>query len=69
MGASASAKRHWKGIEKGEALILQRLLARRFGKLPNDILQTIAAAPTNQIELWCDRVLDAKSLEEVFTGD
>jgi flagellar biosynthesis/type III secretory pathway protein FliH len=55
-----------KGIEKGEALILQRQLARRFGVLPNQILETIAAASAGQIENWCDRVLDAQSLDEVF---
>ena len=58
-----------KGIEKGEALILQRQLARRFGVLPNQILETIAAASAGQIENWCDRVLDAQSLGEVFTDD
>jgi flagellar biosynthesis/type III secretory pathway protein FliH len=58
-----------KGIEKGEALILQRQLARRFGVLPSEILETIAAASAGQIEIWCDRVLDAQSLGEVFTDD
>jgi predicted transposase/invertase (TIGR01784 family) len=58
-----------KGIEKGEALILQRQLARRFGVLPNQILETIAAASAGQIENWCDRVLDAQSLNEVFAND
>ena len=58
-----------KGMEKGEALILQRQLARRFGVLPSEILETIAAASASQIEIWCDRVLDAQSLGEVFTDD
>jgi hypothetical protein len=58
-----------KGIEKGEALILQRQLARRFGVLPNQTLETIAAASAGQIENWCDRVLDAQSLNEVFAND
>ena len=55
-----------KGIEKGEALLLQRQLARRFGDLPTDILSRIAAASSEQLELWGDRVLDAKTLAEVF---
>jgi hypothetical protein len=58
-----------KGIEKGEALILQRQLARRFGVLPTEILETIAVASTSQIEIWCDRVLDAQSLDEVFADN
>lgn len=55
-----------KGIAKGEALLLQRLLTRRFGALPNDIVGKIAAATSAELELWGDRVLDAASLEEVF---
>ena len=57
-----------KGIEKGEALLLQRLLARRFGQLPPDLIQRISQATAAEIELWGDRVLDAGSLDEVFSG-
>ena len=52
--------------QRGEALLLQRLLTRRFGALPNDIVGQIAAATSAELELWGDRVLDAGSLEEVF---
>ena len=55
-----------KGIGKGEALLLQRQLVKRFGKLPNKFLNQIANANTDQIETWGDRVLDALSIEEVF---
>jgi predicted transposase/invertase (TIGR01784 family) len=55
-----------KGIEKGEALLLQRLLVRRFGTLPSDRVAQIGSATQAQIEGWSDRVLDAASLEEVF---
>jgi hypothetical protein len=58
-----------KGIEKGEALLLQRLLARRFGPLPSDLVAMISTASANQIETWGDRVLDATSLEAVFRAD
>ena len=54
------------GIEKGEALLLQRQLTRRFGTLPSGIVGKIAAATSAQLEQWGDRVLDAASLEEVF---
>ena len=61
------AKEHeLKGIEKGEALLLQRQLVRRFGALPNEIVSQIATATTSQLETWGDRVLDAASLDEVF---
>jgi hypothetical protein len=58
-----------KGIEKGEALLLQRQLARRFGPLPSDLVAMISTASANQIETWGDRVLDATSLEAVFMVD
>ncbi|MCX7099634.1 MAG: DUF4351 domain-containing protein, partial [Methylococcales bacterium] len=55
-----------KGIEKGEALLLQRLLVRRFGALPNEVVNQIATAAPEQIETWGDRVLDATTLDDVF---
>ncbi len=55
-----------KGIEKGEALLLQRLLVRRFGALPNEIINQIATATSEHIEIWGDRVLDAATLNEIF---
>jgi len=58
-----------RGIEKGEALLLQRQLARRFGPLPSDLVAMIGAASADQIETWGDRVLDAECLEAVFRVD
>ena len=55
-----------KCIEKGEAMLLQRLLVRRFGTLSNDVVAKIAAASSRQLELWGDRVLDAPSLDDIF---
>ena len=55
-----------KGIEKGEAMLLQRQLARRFGALSSDVVAKIAAASSRQLELWGDRVLDAPSLDDIF---
>ncbi|MDD2740472.1 MAG: DUF4351 domain-containing protein [Methylomonas lenta] len=55
-----------KGLEKGEAHLLQRLLVRRFGALPSDTLAKISTANTNQLERWADKVLDAAILDEVF---
>jgi predicted transposase/invertase (TIGR01784 family) len=56
------------GMQQGEALLLQRLLTRRFGALSATHLARIAAATPTQLETWGDRVLDATSLDEVF-GD
>ena len=55
-----------KGMQQGEALLLQRQLARRFGALSAEHASRIASATPAQLENWGDRVLDAKSLDEVF---
>ncbi len=57
-----------KGIEKGESLLLQRQLVRRFGALPSEVVAKIGSASAAQLELWGDRVLDAESLEAVFAA-
>ncbi|NCV15705.1 MAG: DUF4351 domain-containing protein [Betaproteobacteria bacterium] len=54
------------GRLEGEQLVLQRLLTKRFGPLPNDVLGQIRSASSTQIDSWLDRVLDAASLDEVF---
>ena len=54
------------GRVEGETLVLQRLLFRRFGPLPNEVLARIAAASEADITRWVDRILDAVCLEEVF---
>ena len=55
-----------KGMEKGEALALQRLLVRRFGTLPPEYVARIGAASGSEIEAWLDRVMDVGSLDAVF---
>jgi len=54
------------GRQEGEALLLQRLLTRRFGALSADCVARIRAASSEQLERWSDRVLDARTLAEVF---
>lgn len=56
------------GMQQGERLLLQRLLARRFGVLTAEHVARIAVATPFQLETWGDRVLDAQSLDEVFDG-
>lgn len=55
-----------KGIVIGEARTLRRQLNKRFGKLPEELDTLISFASEKDLELWLDRVLDAKSLNEVF---
>nr|VFK19275.1 MAG: protein of unknown function (DUF4351) [Candidatus Kentron sp. LPFa] len=54
------------GHMEGEVKLLMRQLSRRFQPLPNEITERILKADPNTIEIWADRILDAKSLDEVF---
>lgn len=54
------------GRQEGESMLLRRLLSRRFGMLPDAIETRLTQASLEQLETWSDRVLDAKSLDEVF---
>lgn len=54
------------GRKEGEAMILRRLLIRRFGALPTWVDERLAQASTEELETWAERVLDARSLSEVF---
>ena len=55
-----------KGRQEGEILILQRLLAKRFGSIPADTVSLISNASIEDIERWADRVFDAKQLSDIF---
>ncbi|MBF0184641.1 MAG: Rpn family recombination-promoting nuclease/putative transposase [Magnetococcales bacterium] len=54
------------GRQEGEAKILIRQLQKRFGDLPPWANQKVADADSATLENWSIRLLDAKSLEEVF---
>jgi hypothetical protein len=51
---------------EGMTLALQRLLTRRFGPLPTEVIARFAAATVEDMENWADRLLEAQSLDEVF---
>ena len=61
-----------RGIEKGfvlgEVALLERLLTRRFGPLPEEVCALLKAGSREQLQVWGDRVLDASSLAEIFGG-
>ncbi len=59
-------EREIKGIQEGEALALQKLLAKRFGVIPVEITAQIANASLEQIEQWFDTAIDASFLTDVF---
>lgn len=56
------------GQAQGLAAALLRQLARRFGKLPTAIEARVRAAEPTAVEGWLDRVLDARTLDDVFAS-
>lgn len=62
-----------KGIEQGRAQgsasVLLRLLNRRFGPLSPDIIRRLSQSTPEQLEIWAERVLEARTIDEVFAGN
>lgn len=56
------------GQISGKASVLRRMLARRFGPLPTEVEARIQAADGPTLDEWCDRILDARTMDEVFGG-
>lgn len=48
------------------ARLLKRLLARKFGPVPDRLLARVDAAPLEQLETWSDLIIDATTLDDVF---
>ncbi len=63
------AKGEARGEARGEAKLLTKLLIHRFGTLSKVLEARMAQASTVQLEKWGERVLDATTLEEVFSSD
>ncbi len=58
-----------RGHLKGGAALLLRQLKQCFGPLlPEWVGERVRAADTASLELWGDRILTARSLEEVFAA-
>lgn len=65
---------HAEGLRKGRKegrkeearALLVRLLTRRFGSLPGPASARVQRAGTATLERWAERVLTARSLDEVF---
>ena len=54
------------GRQLGTSALLSRLLQRRFGTLPAPVQQRLTNATLDELEVWSLKVLDAKTLEDVF---
>ena len=55
-----------KGEIKGRRIILERLLVRRFGPLPEWGCGQLECATSEQLDRWIDRVLEADSVQAVL---
>ncbi|MBF0310416.1 MAG: Rpn family recombination-promoting nuclease/putative transposase [Magnetococcales bacterium] len=55
-----------RGELRGERSLLLRLLNRRFGSLPESVRQRLDEADGASLETWGERLLEARSLDEVF---
>jgi len=47
------------GRLEGESAMLERLLIKRFGVLPEEVRSRLSNATLEQIEYWIDLMLDA----------
>ena len=56
------------GRLEGEAIVLARLLQKRFGQLPDQIGARLRDASPEQLESWAECLLDAADLDAVFNG-
>ncbi|WP_280400766.1 hypothetical protein [Nocardia carnea] len=54
------------GQSRGQIRTLLRLLALKFGTLPDWVAERVEAGDSAELELWTERVLTANSLEEFF---
>lgn len=64
------AAEQWKaeGKAEGKADLLLRQLRRRFGDVPESTLERVLGAPDGDLDEWAENILDAPSLDAVFTG-
>lgn len=66
--AEGRAEGRTEGRTEGEAQALIRLLEKRFGPLSAQMRERILAAEASSIEMWLDRLMDAPSLEMLFSS-
>ncbi|GKT11023.1 hypothetical protein DSTSK_43280 [Desulforhabdus sp. TSK] len=54
------------GRLEGKCGLLEKILTRRFGPLPDWAKHRLASASSEQLDQWAERVLEAKSLQDVW---
>jgi hypothetical protein len=66
MFIEAEEKSLQKGLQKGELTVLRRLIEKRFGPMPAWASDKLAALSVSELEDLSERVLEAKSVEELL---
>jgi hypothetical protein len=64
--AQGRAEGRAEGLAEGKAALLLKLLARRFGLLPEEVEERVRAASVDELDACAERLLTAKSPDEVF---
>ena len=66
--AKGEVKGRAEGLAKGKAEALTRLLEKRFGPLSEQHCRRIRSADAASIEAWLDRLMEASSLDDLFSA-
>ena len=64
--AKGEAKGRAEGKAEGKADMLLRQLRRRFSVLDSAVEARVRAADSDRLDQWSERILDARTLSEVF---
>ena len=64
--AATRAEGRAEGEARGKAELLLKLLGLRFGTTSEPTRAQVEAATVEQLDSWAERVLTAKTLEEIF---
>ncbi|MFV8751831.1 Rpn family recombination-promoting nuclease/putative transposase [Nannocystaceae bacterium ST9] len=64
--AEGLAEGRVEGLVEGRASLLAKLLALKFGELPEPLRIRLASANVDELDTWAERVLRASSLDQVF---
>lgn len=54
------------GIQKGESILLMRILERKFKNLPEQYRQKVEQASPDSLLKWGEKILESQELEEIF---
>lgn len=57
------------GRREGEVIMMCRILTRRFGPPPQEVITRLCLASKAQFERWADRLLVSASLEDVLSTE